>query len=101
MSFIDPRELIAVVLAWAGLTKWGGSKAMGRAGQYLDAMARRGSIPSIAVAAELCDVCGCDLVVRDRATGEDVAVVAPSGRVASQGADDGEASASSSRVSID
>lgn len=50
---------------------------MGRAGQYVDTLIRRGSVPSVDVAAALADVCGCDLVVRDRATGEDVATIDP------------------------
>lgn len=77
MPAIDPHDLIATLLAWAHLSLWGGSKLMGRSGPYLDSAVRRGVIPSVAIAAELADVCGCDLIIRDRATGETVATIEP------------------------
>lgn len=71
------RDVAQLLIDHAGLSKWGASRAMGRAGQYVDTLIRRGSVPSVDVAAALADVCGCDLVVRDRATGEDVATIDP------------------------
>lgn len=84
MRDIEPAEYIQTVTDHARVSKWGASKAMGRAGQYLDAQTRRGSVQSVAVAADLADVCGCDLVVRDRETGEDVARIAPPDRGAGE-----------------
>jgi hypothetical protein len=77
MPAIDPHDLIATLLAWAHITLWTGSKSMGRKGPYLDSYIRRASVPSVTVAAELADVCGCDIIIRDRATGETVATIEP------------------------
>lgn len=74
------KDVARALVEHGGLTLWSASKALGRSGQYLDTVARRGSVPSLDTAAAIADVCGCDLVLVDRATGDTVARVDPPAR---------------------
>ena len=48
-------------------------------------MAKQGRTPSLATVASVADVCGCDVVIVDRATGERVGVVEPPRREQASG----------------
>ena len=74
---MQANETWAALLSHASLTAWSASKRMGHAGGYIDGTMRRGSSPRSDTLAALADVCGCDLAIIDRATGERVAVVDP------------------------
>lgn len=71
------KELPQLLIDGAGLSRWAASKAMGRAGSYVDTVIRTGRVPSLDVAAALADVCGFDLVAVSRETGERLRVEPP------------------------
>lgn len=71
------RDLIDALIDHAGTTLWRASRAMGRPGQYLDTQRRRGSVLRVDTLARLADVCGADVVLVDRASGEGIARVRP------------------------
>lgn len=58
---------------------------MGRAGSYIDTVIRKARVPTVDTAAAIADVCGCDLRLVDRATGETVATVEPPARPGAAG----------------
>lgn len=73
----DARDLIDVLIDHAGTTLWRASRAMDRPGQYLDSVRRRGGTMRTDTLARLADVCGADVVLVDRASGEGIARVRP------------------------
>ena len=73
MQEIHGEEYIDYIVNHSELTLWTASKAMHRAGQYLDNAVRRGRVLGLDTAARLADVCGCDLVISDRESGESIA----------------------------
>lgn len=80
MDRVRGNQLAQALIEHAGLGKWSASRAMGRAGQYVDTLIRRGNVPSVDVAADLADVCGFDLCAINRETGERLTIDPPAGR---------------------
>lgn len=89
-----PEETIHAALDHAGLTPYAASLRMGRAHSYVGSLLARKSAPTIRTAADVCDVCGVDVVLVDRSTGETIGRVDPRRR----GQDDsGDATTSAGR----
>ena len=74
------KEIPQLLINKAELSRWAASKAMGRAGSYVDTVIRTGRVPSLDVAADLADVCGFDLCAINRETGERLVIDPPAGR---------------------
>ena len=72
-----PEETIHVALDHAGLTPYAASLRMGRAHSYVGSLLARKSAPTMRTAADVCDVCGVDVVLVDRATGKPLGRVDP------------------------
>lgn len=58
------------------------SAALGKSRGYVSVAAGRGRSPSLATVANVADACGVDVVLRDRATGEELGTVDPPRRAA-------------------
>ena len=77
--------MLQLLVDRSGLSRWGLSRELGKAGGYLDSAIRRGTVPSLDTAAGVADRVGGDLVLVDRATGDTVARVDPPARVNGEG----------------
>ena len=78
-------KVIGAIVDHSTLTGEQASLALGYSRSYVS-MAKQGRTPSLATAASVADVCGCDVVIVDRATGERVGVVDPPRRGQASGA---------------
>lgn len=76
-GYMKGSEVLQLLVDRSGLSRWGLSRELGKAGGYLDSAIRRGTVPSLDTAAGVADCVGCDLVLVDRATGDTVARVDP------------------------
>lgn len=68
-------DVIAALLARSGMSARAASRALGRASTW--ASNSIGRTPKLDTLAEVADLAGVDVVLRDRATGEDVATIEP------------------------
>lgn len=65
------------------------SAALGKSRAYISVAGAGGRSPELATVASVADVCGVDVVLVDRATGERVGVVEPPGRAQGKGTGQG------------
>ena len=70
-------ETISVMIAHSGLSARGVSAALGRSQNWATMSAGRGRDPKLSTVAAVADVAGCDVVIRDRATGEELGTIEP------------------------
>ena len=70
-------EYIRAISRSSGLSQYELSKRMGRSKSYVSVYLANGISPRIGLAAEIADAAGCDLLVRNRETGEEEIVEPP------------------------
>ena len=78
-------KVVKAIVDYSPMTGEQTSAALGRARSYISIVGARGRTPSIATVADVADVCGVDVVLVDRATGERVGVVEPPRREQADG----------------
>lgn len=74
---MEPVDAIKVIMERSGKTAYALSVSMGRAKQYMGSLISRHTSPRADTLAEIASACGCDLIIRDRTTGEMVAMIDP------------------------
>lgn len=69
-------EVIDAIVKGSGSNHHAAAAALGRSREYVRNAASRPS-PSLATIADIADVCGCDVIVRDRRTGSESVITPP------------------------
>ena len=77
MEDLAAKDLVDFMLTRANKSRYRASLDMGRRGQYLDAVKRKGGSLGLEVSSELAEVCGCDLLIADHKSGEILARIVP------------------------
>lgn len=77
---MDAKKAVPVMLHHAGLSAYKASLKLGKVHSYLSGPARGQTVQSLQTVADVGGVCGVDVVLVDRATGETLGRVDPSPR---------------------
>lgn len=80
------NRVVGALVDHSPLTGEQASAALGHSRSYISMIKQRRA-PTLATVADVADVCGCDVVIVDRATGERVGVVEPPRREQASGKD--------------
>ena len=75
--FVQVDKVVGVLVDHSTLTGEQVSAALGKSRAYISVTRGTGSRPRLDTVADVADVCGVDVVLVDRATGERVGVVDP------------------------
>ena len=78
-------EVIRTLVAHSPLTGEQVSAELGRSRGYISVTGGRGRSPELGTVADVADVAGVDVVLRDRATGADLGTVTPPRQAQRQG----------------
>ena len=74
---MDARKVIADVVADSGMSKYRVSLNLGRDRSFISSTVAQGKIPTIETMAEIGDVTGHDVIVRNRKTGREITIDPP------------------------
>lgn len=70
------NEVIKTIVKLSGSNPHAAAAALGKSREYVRNAAARPS-PALATVADVADVCGYDLIIRDRRTGSEAAITPP------------------------
>ena len=70
-------EVIKRLIERSGMSYRAASSALGKSANWAGVTAQPGRAPKLDTVADVADVVGCDVVIRDRVTGETVGVIDP------------------------
>ena len=78
-------RIVRALIEHSGMSTRAVSAALGRGSSWASTTAQPGRSPSLATVADVADVAGVDVVLRDRATGADLGTVTPPRQAQRQG----------------
>lgn len=74
---MQPGEVVKALISHSGMSAEAMSAACGRSPSWARVVSQPSRSPALATVAQVADAAGVDVVLRDRATGEDVATIEP------------------------